>query len=91
MLTLRTKLKIIVFLTFLPHNPDLKRPEVKSLLKTWWEREKMLVTAFSPFPTMFSILSKIKIIVLADFILLSANTFNLDQSRILSSCKELKG
>ena len=29
----------------LPHNSDLKRPLVRSLLKTLWEKEKML---FSP-------------------------------------------
>ena len=29
---------------FLPHNPDLKRPIERSLLKTLWEKEKILVT-----------------------------------------------
>ena len=44
---------------------------------------------FSPFPTMFSTLSKTKIVILANFIFSSPNTFNLDQSRILSFGKEL--
>ena len=32
----------------------LDASEIKSLLKTSWEKEKMLVPAFSPFPRMFS-------------------------------------
>ena len=38
---------------------------------------------------MFSTLSKTKIIILANFILSSANAFNLEQSTILSFGKEL--
>ena len=38
---------------------------------------------------MFSTLSKTKIIILDDFVLLSENALNLDESRILSSGKEL--
>ena len=34
--------------------------EEKAPLKILWEKEKMLVTAFSPFPTMFSIIPKSK-------------------------------
>ena len=45
--------------------------------------------AFSPFPTMFSTLSRTKIMIVATFNLSSANAFNLDQSRILSFGKEL--
>ena len=43
--------------------------------------------AFSPFPTMFSILTKK--ITSATFYLLSANTYNLAQSMILSFSKKL--
>ena len=39
----------------LPRNLDFEQPQERSLLKTLWEKEKML--AFSPFLTMFSILS----------------------------------
>ena len=31
--------------------------------KTLWEKQKLLVQAISPFPTMFSILSKTEIII----------------------------
>ena len=44
----------------------------------------MLVTAFSPFPTVFSNLSKREIIILTTSNLPSANAFNLDQAIILS-------
>ena len=42
-----------------------------------------IVQTISPFPTMFSTLSKTEIFV--TFNLSSANAFNLDQSKILSS------
>ena len=42
----------------LPHDPDFKRPWVKSPFKTLWEKEKKL--AFSPFPAIFSTQSKTK-------------------------------
>ena len=32
--------------------PTFNDPEEKSLLKTLWEKKKMLVSAFSPFPRM---------------------------------------
>ena len=56
----------------------------KEDLKTLREREKLLVQAISPFPTMFSTLSKTEIISFITFNLLSANAFNLDWSKILS-------
>ena len=34
---------------------DIEAPEENVFEKTLWEKEKMLVTAFSPFPTMFYI------------------------------------
>ena len=36
-------------MNFLPHNPDFNDPEKKSLLKTLWEKEKMLVTSIFSF------------------------------------------
>ena len=44
---------------------------------------------FSPFPTMFSILSKTNLNFWVIFILSSAKALNLDQSKILSFGKEL--
>ena len=35
----------------------------EALLKTQWEKEKLLVQAISPFPTLFSSLSKTEIII----------------------------
>ena len=46
-------------------------------LKTLWEKEKLLVQAISPIPTMFSTLSKIEIIIFVTFFLSSAYAFNL--------------
>ena len=42
-------------------------------LKKLWEKEKLLEQAISPFPTMFSTLSKTEIIIFVTFNLLSAN------------------
>ena len=33
----------------LPHNPNFQQPWEKSLLKTLWEKEKMLVTSIFSF------------------------------------------
>ena len=57
----------------------------KKALKTLWKKEKLLVQAISPFPTMFFTLSKIEITIFASFILSSANAFNLVWFKILSS------
>ena len=46
-----------------PHNDTFWRVWERSLFKTLWEKEKLLVQAFSPFPTMFSTLSKTDISV----------------------------
>ena len=48
------------------------------------EKEKLLVQAISPFPTMFYTLSKTEIIIFVKFNLLSANAFNLVWSKVLS-------
>ena len=47
------------------------------------EKEKLLVQAISPFPTMFSTLSKTELIIFVTFKLSSANAFNLVWSKIL--------
>ena len=44
---------------------------------------------FSPFPKMFSTLSKTEIIIYDPFILSTANAFNLDKVKFLSSGKGL--
>ena len=59
------------------HNDTLRQVWERSLLKTLWEKEKLLVQAISPFPTMFSTLSKTEITVFVTFNLSSANAFNL--------------
>ena len=58
------------------HSPEFRECE-KGVFKTVQEKEKMLVT------TMFSNLIKLHFNLLVIFILWSANTFNLDQSKIL--------
>ena len=67
----------------LPHNPDFRQPWERKLLKTLWEKEKMLVPAFSlrfqqyflPFPKQNSIF---------DSCLSYGNAFILNQSKNLS-------
>ena len=59
----------------------------RSLLKTLWEKEELLVQAISPFPTMFSTLSKTEVIIFVTFNLSSANTSYLVRSKILSCGK----
>ena len=56
--------------------------ETRNLLKTLWEKEKMLVTS-----VLYCSQNKFHFSV--TFILLSANAFNLDQYKILSFGKEL--
>ena len=58
-------------------------------LKTLWEKEKLLVQAISPYPTMFSTLSKTEITIFVTFNLFSTNAFNLVWSKILSCWKGL--
>ena len=52
------QLLVTLFCTILNFT-DLRR----SILKTLWEKEKKLIKAFSPLPTMFSTLSKTNFIV----------------------------
>ena len=59
-------------------------PQERRLLKTLWDKEKMLVTSIFSFSHNIFYISKTEIIILATFILLSANAFNLVTSKILS-------
>ena len=49
------------------------------------KKRKCWKPAFSPFPTMYSTLSKTEIIIYVTSILSSANAFNFDQVRLLWS------
>ena len=73
-----------------PHNDTFWRVQERSLLKTLWETEKLLVQAISPFPTMFSTLSNTEIIIFVRFNLSSANALNLVWSKILLFGNELR-
>ena len=53
------------------------------------KRRKCWLPAFSPFPTMFSILHKTNFKFSFMFILSSAHAFNVDQSKNMSFGKEL--
>ena len=66
-----------------PHYDTFRWIWEGSLLKTLWEKEKLLVQAVSPFLTMFSNLSNTKIITFVTYHLLSANAFNLVWFKIL--------
>ena len=68
------------FFNSLPHNPDL---EIEGFWKHYGKRRKCWQAVFSPFPTMFSTHLKPYFSFLFTFILLSANAFNLDQSKFL--------
>ena len=73
-----------------PHNNTFWRIWERSLLKTLWEKEKFLVQAISPFPTMFSTLSATEIIIFVTFNLSSANAVNSVWPKILSCENGLK-
>ena len=51
-----------------PHNDAFRRVWVRSLLKILWEKEKLLVQAIFPFPTMFSTLSKTEVVIFVNSI-----------------------
>ena len=73
----------------LPRDPEFPQPRIKSISKTSWKKEKMLVTSiFSCFHNVFKLVKDI-IIILAYFIFSSASSANLDRSRTLSFGKEL--
>ena len=73
-----------------PHIDTFWQIWERSLLKTLWVKEKLLVQAIFPFPTMFCSLSKTEIIISVTFNLSSANAFNLVWSKILSCGNVLK-
>ena len=84
-------IKSIIFLhkigslTLYHTNPIFNDPR---LLKTFWEKEKMLVTSIFSFShNVFYSYHKTNFNI--SFILVFANTFNLDFSKILSFGKEL--
>ena len=64
-------------------------PERKSLFKTLWEKDKMLIPSIFSVSHKFSTQSKRNFSVQATFSLSSANAFKFDQSKILLSGKEL--
>ena len=74
------KAKSVLFsrVNSLLHNPDFKRPCIRSLLKTLWEKEKMLVTSIFSFSHNVFYPSKTNFSFGVTFILSSANPFNLD-------------
>ena len=55
----------------------------RSLLKTLWEKEKLLVQAISPFPTMFSTLSKTEIIIFVTFVICKCFQIGLVQNCVV--------
>ena len=69
--------------------PPFNNPKEEGFGKHCGKRRKCWLPAFSPFPTMFSTLSKTEILILATFILLPANAFNLVSSNFL--CGLVKG
>ena len=71
-------------LNSLPHTTLRER----SLLKTLWEKKKMLVTSIFSFFHNFSVLLKPNFSCSFTFMLSSANALNFDQSKILSFGKE---
>ena len=71
----------------LPHNDDFWRTVGKILLKTLWEKKKMLITSIFLFSRNGFHPVKYKFNVLVTIKLLSANAFNLGKPKILSSGK----
>ena len=66
-----------------PNKPWFLLVCITSLLKTLWEKEKLLVNVnFSPFPTVFSTLFKAFQPFSSDLKLSSANCFRLEESKI---------
>ena len=68
--------------------PSFNNLEKNRLMKTLWDKEKMLVTSIFSFPHI-SYPSQNIFIFSVTFILLSANASNLDQSNILLFGNEL--
>ena len=77
------------FLTLYHTIPTVDDPNEGGFRKHCRKRRKCWQPASSPFPTVFSTLSKREIVILAKFTMSSASAFNLVTSRILSFGKEL--
>ena len=90
-MTLAVKVVLNLYMT---NNLMTLNIEKDTIWKKLWGKEKMLVTSifskmqvtiiFSPFPMMFSTLPEEDLKFWVTIILLSANAFRLDQSKILS-------
>ena len=77
-------LKIFKCVLTLYHTiPTYNDPKEEGFGKHCGKRRKCWQPAFSPFPTVFSSLSKREIIILAMFNLSSENAFNMITSKIL--------
>ena len=72
----------------LPNKPWSLRVCHTSLLKTLWEKEKLLVTSNLSFPTVFSTCLKSFLSNSTNLKLLSANSLSLEESKI---CRLGKG
>ena len=67
-----------------PHNDTFWHPWQRSILKTLWEKEKILVTSNFFFTRWFSTNLENFLLFSSNSKLLSADCFNLDQSKICS-------
>ena len=89
-------LKIFLFFNFKSLSlyyriPTYNDIEKKSLLKTLWEKEKMLVSSIFSFShNVFLAVQKEFLFLSYIYILSSANLFNLDKSKILSFGEDLQ-
>ena len=71
-----------------PNKPWFLRVYRTSLLRTLWEKDKLLVRAIYPFPTVFSIRFDNFMTFSSNLKLSSANSFSLEESKI---CRLGKG
>ena len=67
----------------LPQNPDFKQPSERGLLKTFWKKEKMLVTSIFSFSHNDFFSSQNKFQHLSYFSFVICKCFQLDLSKIL--------
>ena len=66
-----------------PHNDTFWWVWQRSLLKTLWEKEKLLIQAISSFPTIFSTLSKTEIVIFVTFVIWKCFQFGLVQNFVM--------
>ena len=79
-------ISVIICINPFPHNDTFSRPSETSLLKTLWEKEKLLVTSnFSFTHSVFYPVKELALLFSSNSKLPSADCFNLDLSKILSS------